>query len=131
MTQVSDKPSIDEAIAHFGTKGMRWGVRNDTTGGETRKATKSEKKTHAVQWDQAKAQRLVDAAMKDPKVLISVKSQDLYPMIATGKEFLDHMAAGGLLNVRQSDIYAKQDTPGGQYRLQAPDRYQKLKRVAV
>lgn len=124
------EPPSEVVLAHYGKKGMHWGVRNDTSGGETRKATKSEKKAHAAQWDQDKANRLVAAAMKDPKILISVKSQELYPTIATGKEFLDHMSSGGLLNVRQSDIYAKQKTPGGQYELQAPDRYQKLKRVA-
>ena len=29
MTQVAEKPPIDEVVEHFGTKGMHWGVRNN------------------------------------------------------------------------------------------------------
>lgn len=29
MTQIEDKPSLDEALEHFGVKGMRWGVRKE------------------------------------------------------------------------------------------------------
>lgn len=33
MSQVDDKPSIDDAMEHFGVQGMRWGVRrNPDTG---------------------------------------------------------------------------------------------------
>lgn len=49
MTTIEDKPSLDEAMAHFGVKGMHWGVRKSTdsaTGstGQTKKPMSAERK---------------------------------------------------------------------------------------
>lgn len=51
MSQIPDKPTIDEAMAHFGIMGMHWGSRKNTassSNGKTKsKSTKPPKPTTA------------------------------------------------------------------------------------
>ena len=124
-------PPLEDALAHFGVKGMRWGQRKaqESTGGGTRKATRAEKRAHQEKFNQEKGDRLIKTAQKDPEVLIKLKTQDPYPVIVTGKEFIQHLSNGGVMDIRASDVYAKLDKKEGGYVQQAPQKYEKLKRV--
>lgn len=46
MTQIAEKPSIEGVLAHYGKKGMHWGVRKE--GSDSSKQTMSTKKKVAV-----------------------------------------------------------------------------------
>lgn len=114
MTQLTSK----DYLAHFGVKGMRWGVRkaNDSsTPKVSRRQQKKEAKRAAKQArfeaDQKKATMLLDAALKDPEILINLNNN----IVVTGKEFVDHMSNGGLMNVRTTTVFAQKDKQSGQY----------------
>lgn len=104
----------EEFLAHAGVKGMRWGKRKAE---DTRPAKLSRKEVKAEknQFYQDKANSLVAKALKDPQVLISLKTGDIYPTIVTGKQFVEHLSNGGLLNIKMTDVYAQQASPKGQY----------------
>jgi len=48
MTQVADKPPLDEVMEHVGVKGMHWGVRKSSSSSSSSKPTMSTKKKVAV-----------------------------------------------------------------------------------
>lgn len=43
-TVLSDNPTIDEVIAHFGTKGMKWGTRKSDSSSSTKQPMSKKKK---------------------------------------------------------------------------------------
>lgn len=94
-------------LKHFGKKGMRWGQRSANPN-SIKKLSRKQKRFLA---NQEKAKSFMDTALKDPNVLIALNGH----VIVTGKEFTDHMASGGLLNVKMTRIYAQQENPGGKY----------------
>lgn len=44
MTQVEDKPPIEEVMAHYGTKGMHWGIRKSDSDGIPSSTNRAAKK---------------------------------------------------------------------------------------
>lgn len=63
---------------------------------------------------QNKAQNIIDVASKDHESLIALKTGNGQHLIVTGKQFIDHMTAGGLMDIKASDVYATRDrTPSG------------------
>jgi len=101
----------DDFLEHFGVKGQKWGVRKkrESSGGNKPKKLSRRKARRAVA--QKKAEDLINTALKDPDVIINLNGR----ILVTGKEFVNHMANGGLLNVKTSRIYAQQDKPDGPY----------------
>lgn len=95
----------DAYLRHVGIKGMHWGQR--------RERKKKEKQARFAE-NQKKANDLLRTALKDSNTLILLNKHH----IVTGKEFVDHLSNGGLLDVNTSRVYAKQKKPGGAYVLQ-------------
>lgn len=63
---------------------------------------------------QAKATRIMETAAKDPESLIALRTQ-YDSVIVTGKQFVDHMTNGGLMDIRRTDIYATRPNGQGPY----------------
>jgi hypothetical protein len=66
MTQGQKFATPEEALAHYGVKGMRWGVRNDKDGGGSGSGGKNPSPVRAArkgQVERARAERSADKAM--------------------------------------------------------------------
>jgi hypothetical protein len=99
-------------LEHHGVKGMRWGSRKGASSGDKRRGfrqRRADKRQARIQ----KANDLMTTALKDPEVLIKLNNQQ----IVTGRQFVQFMGRGGLMDVRTTDIYAKKG-PKGKYVLQ-------------
>lgn len=120
MTEVSR----EEALSHFGIKGMHWGVRKASDSSGSQKLTRKEVRAEKKDFYEKKGSRLVDTALKDPEVLIKLTNQ-AGSLVITGEQFVNHLSAGGMMNVKYTDIWATKDKTSGQYVQNAPDRYKK------
>lgn len=126
---------VDEFLAHYGVKGMKWGVRKssgDSSGSSEKRLSRKEFKAKVSSEKNAfyenKAARILDEATKDPKTLISVKA-GTYPTVVTGKEFVSYLSNGGSFDIRATDVYARR-TAEGPYQLNTSmnQQYKKPKR---
>lgn len=132
-----DRPSTpQQALAHYGVKGMRWGHRKaeDSSGTGKQRLSRKEFKAKVRQeksdFYQKKADSLLKESLKDPEVLVRLKSTDPYPTILTGKEFVDYLTRGGIMDIKATDIYARKTSKNGPYELNAEGNrvYKKPKR---
>ena len=147
---------VDDFLAHFGVKGMRWGKRkpesqdrindgNHTSPKDPRKVakakpekggnvTKSEYKSlskedrsqYRKKTFKERSETLKEARVKNAKltleaatrggsdVLIKTKfAADSVPTLMTGKEFSDHMARGGIMDINTTQVFGYSDTKRG------------------
>jgi hypothetical protein len=110
----------EDALEHFGVKGMHWGVRNKTSGGSariSRKQNRQMNKEASQKFYGDKAATLYKEAKKGGDgVLVKTKfAYDSYPTLVTGKEFVKHLESGGALDIRMSEVYARQSKPDSQF----------------
>lgn len=115
----TDKPPLGGVyLAHFGTKGMKWGQRKS---GVSRKQNRQMNKEAEGKFNAKKASTLYSQAKKGGnKVLVEIQIPgDHAKTIITGKEFARHMESGGAMNVRTTEIFARQTAPGKQFVLNA------------
>lgn len=103
-------------LAHHGVKGMKWGVQRDEAvlariagarvRGETKEdkqrykeykktTSRKERKADRREVIQQKADNLIKTALKNPDILIEVSTGPGAKTLATGKSFVEHLAAGG------------------------------------
>lgn len=126
----------DTFLEHFGVKGMKWGVHNDNDSTSSSKPKVSRKELRATnkaaktKFYEDKAHRVIDAASKDPEVLIQLKTQAAYPTVVTGREFIQHLSKGGVMDVQLTDVYATKDKKQNAYVLNENrnERFKKQKR---
>ena len=129
------KQSLDDVLAHHGVKGMKWGVRRSDAqlaraGGSSksekvsRKAYKAQVKQESSDFYQNKAHDLLKQSMNDPDLLVKLHAGGV-PVVITGKQFVEHLSNGGVMDVKATDIYAKQETKDGLYVLRGPSRVYK------
>lgn len=113
--------TTEHILEHHGVKGQRWGVRrnrdNSGPGGKAAKPAKLTREQVKAERDafyQKKAQHILDTAIKQPESLIALRTQN-DAVIVTGKEFVNHMSRGGLMDIRASDVYATRPGNKGPY----------------
>jgi hypothetical protein len=114
------QPTREEALAHFGKKGMKWGVRTAVPGGSapiSRKQNRQMNKEASQKFYSDKATTLYKEAKKSGDTVL-VKTQlpnATYATVVTGKQFAEHLEAGGAMNIRMTEIYARQPKPDSQF----------------
>ncbi len=109
------------ALAHYGKKGMRWGVTNAKSSSssgskESRKEYKSNIKKEQDAFYQKKIDNVVTASLKrGDEVLIATKLPgDMAVTVATGKQFVDHIKTGAAFDIKTTDIFITFDERGPQ-----------------
>lgn len=133
----ADRALVTETfLAHYGVKGMRWGIRKKTDVSSkpkrlSRKEIRQINREGRKKFYEDKANRILsEASKKGDDVLIKIVTPgSTYPTVVTGKEFTNYLAKGGAFDIKMSDVYATNRGNGG-YELNASPnpRYQKIKR---
>lgn len=126
--------STDYFLAHYGVKGMKWGVRKagDSSGSrkESRKEYRSRIKQEKNEFYNKKMSAIVDKAAKggDDVLIKTMYGGDVYQTITTGSEFVKQLSKGMAFDVTLTEVYATK-TAEGPYQMTG-DRniYQKSKR---
>lgn len=153
---------VDDFIAHYGKKGMRWGHRKnpddgggsggsggssgggsggsggsgDASGGKPKKLSRKEaralNKKGELEFNQKKMEKIFEESFKGgDEVLIATRlSGDNAITITTGKEIVAHLSAGGALDVRTTEVFARLDKDRQQFveNDQLIGTYKKVKR---
>ena len=112
--------NADAFLTHYGVKGMKWGVRNDDPSGSNPKAkkplklTRKEVRAEKKAFYNKKANDLTaEVFTKQNDVLVSVLDRRSgITNIVTGKEFATHLANGGWMDVKTTDIWARKTAAG-------------------
>ena len=111
-------PEDEAFLAHYGVKGMRWGVRKSKDSSEKSKSPKekrvSKRKRRVqarIEAGQKKATELLVDAHENPNNLYMLNGR----AVVTGREFTDYLLAGNPIDVSRSGIFARQTGPNGEY----------------
>lgn len=123
---------LDNFLAHYGVRGMKWGKRNDEAvlsriagykvRGETKEdkqrfkdykksTTRSERKTDKIAVNTTRAQFVLNQSMKSPLNFVQVGTPG-YPTLMQGKEFVQFLEKGGAFNpmtTAVTDLRLKKD----------------------
>jgi hypothetical protein len=116
--------AINEFLAHYGVKGMKWGVRRDEavlariTGGKLADETKEEKQAYKAYKKstsgkerrqdrrgarESLAAHIVETSVANPKNFVKVGTPG-YPTLMRGQEFVDYLSRGGAFNPMTTSI---------------------------
>lgn len=110
----------DEVLAHYGKKGMKWGVRREeilsgnggkVSRGENAKLNRELRREHEV--NQSKVAIAKATAKRDDVLIKSRFPGDPVPTVYTGQQFVNKLlASGGVLDVRSTALWAEKDKHG-------------------
>ena len=111
---------VEDFLQHVGVKGMKWGRRKtsgSSSGGSskiTRKQNRQMNREARSEFDRKKIDSIFrETLQKGDKVLVSTQLMGTYgKTVMTGKEFSDHMLRGGAMDVRTTEIFARQNKSG-------------------
>ena len=129
----------DVFLAHYGVKGMKWGVRRKSADDGasaakpkrmSRKEARALNKEGRKKFYEDKANRILsESVKKGDDVLVQVRTPgSTYPTVVTGREFASYAARGGAFDVRMTDIYATKAAGGYQLNESPNAGYQKVQR---
>lgn len=134
---------VNDFLAHYGKKGMKWGVTTadsaSSGGGDSasrkklsRKEVREANKAGEREFNEKKLANVYsEAKSKGEQVLIKSRaSGDFADTVMTGKQFVEHVERGGLIDARSTAVFARQSKAGEQFVLNADmdQQFQKIKR---
>lgn len=116
---------VDDFLAHFGVKGMKWGKRKardaaSDSGNAPKKLTRKEVRAEKKEFYLKKVDNVVKTAAAKPETLIKTLAYDPVlgmnvQTIMTGKELIEHLGRGGYMNAKYTDVYATKDAKTQEY----------------
>jgi hypothetical protein len=117
MTDSSLNPEVDDFLEHFGVKGMHWGrhkAQPSSSPRISRKQNRQMNRAARADFNHKKIESLMGEALaKGDKVLIRTQLMGTYgSTVMTGKEFANHMIRGGAMDVRTTEVFARQNKSG-------------------
>lgn len=129
--------SVDGFLEHYGVKGMRWGIRRNRDSGsgdgsKPKKLTRKEVRAEKNEFYLKKMDNVVKTAAAQPESLIKTLAYDPVSgynrqVVMTGKEVVEHLARGGYMNAKYTDVYATKDAKSQEYIIN-PNQNQRYRR---
>ena len=135
----------EDFLAHYGKKGMKWGVRTDDSGSSSssggsgkevklsRRQARALDKARKTEYDGQMATNVyMESKGKGERVLVKTRTPgDFADTIMTGKQFVEYTEAGNALDLGSTRIFARQSKAGEQFVLNnfEDEVYQPIKRV--
>jgi hypothetical protein len=115
--------NVDDFLAHYGVKGMRWGV----TKAQYKTLSKEDRKGYRKKSFRERAATLKEAQVENAKLTIDAAKKggsdvfiqtktnpyDSVPTIMTGKEFTRHLESGGAFDVKVTAVFGYTNTKSG------------------
>lgn len=106
--------STDPYLAHYGVKGMKWGVRRSSNSGATtisRRQNRKMNKAARKEYNRAKADHILKTVLanKGDDTLIQVGRT-----LVTGEMFVNHALSGGAFNVLHTNIASVRNPKTGE-----------------
>lgn len=123
--QSSSTQKTEDFLAHYGKKGMKWGVRKDkdsaSSGGPgsskpklSRKEVRKINKAGELDYNVKKLEEVyAESKAKGESVLVKSRvAGDYADTVMTGREFVNHVERGGLVDGKSTRIFARQEKAG-------------------
>ena len=114
--------NVDNFLAHYGVKGMKWGV----TKSDYRSMSKADRKQYRKKTLKERSKTFKEAREKNLQLVadtsakngkeVFVKTRlagDQYPTLMTGSEFTKHISKQGVFDANMTEIVAYANTPKG------------------
>lgn len=108
--------NTDDFLAHYGVKGMKWGKRR-----AERRAQEDADRAGKQEYDRKKLDEVYsESKKKGEKVLVKSRAAgDYADTVMTGKQFVDYVERGGVVDAASTRIFARQAKAGEQFILNA------------
>lgn len=106
---------MSDTLAHYGVKGMKWGQRKKHE--ESRKEYRKRTARESKEFYDKKANALIEASMKkgDQLIIATKLPGDYATTLTTGTQFIQHLQAGGVFDVKTTEIFATQPKKNSQF----------------
>lgn len=100
---------IENSLAHFGVKGMKWGQRKTSKIGVAQNVKLNVQAYR--DFNEKKTATLISKAKTGDYKIEAAFKGDISAKVLSGKEFVDRIAKGDRLNVSMSDLHSGRVAP--------------------
>ena len=104
----------DFVLAHYGIKGMKWGVRKADGGGsskpkkQSRRQRRKEERRARAEAQQKRAAEIMEQAANNPTSTVKVRTQ-YGTFLTSGEEFVNFAINGGAFDIYTLQIYGVEE----------------------